>query len=96
MPHDRQLIHLRGIGPSIEADLHDLGITTVEELSRQDGEELYKRLCTLRGVRQDPCVFDVFTCAVAQARNPDLPEELKNWWTWSRIRKGEMEPPRLQ
>ena len=89
------LLILRGIGPSIEADLHDLGVTTVEELARHDAEDLYNRLCTLRGQRQDPCVLDVFNCAIAQARYPDLPEELKNWWTWSRIRKGEKESPQL-
>ncbi len=91
----RQLIDLRGIGPSILADLHDLSITSVEELSRQDGVKLYNRLCGLRGRRIDPCVLDVFNCSIAQARDPDLPAELRDWWTWSRIRKGELDPPHL-
>ncbi len=92
-PAERQLIDLRGVGKSILGDLHELGITRVEELARQDGEELYNRLCNLHGERQDPCVLDVFNSAIAQARDPDLPAELRDWWTWSRIRKGELEPP---
>jgi len=91
---ERQLLDLRGIGKSILGDLNDLGITTVEELARQEGEELYNRLCSLRGRRIDPCVLDVFNCTIAQARDPDLPADLRDWWTWSRIRKGEREPPK--
>lgn len=87
MPGTRHLLDLRGVGPSIAADLHQLGIFTVDQLAQSDGRELYDRLCALTGVRQDPCVEDTFVCAVAQARNSDLPTEQRNWWYWSRLRK---------
>lgn len=84
---ERRLRDLAGVGKSIEADLRVLGITTVEELSHSSGDQLYNDLCRVTGVRQDPCVLDTFRCAVAQARNPDLPAKQRNWWWWSRQRK---------
>ena len=88
MPDTRRLTELRGVGPSIAADLNQLGIFTVGQLAFEDGRELYDRLSALRAIRLDPCVEDTFVCAVAQARDPALPAEKKNWWYWSRVRKG--------
>jgi hypothetical protein len=83
----RRLRDLAGVGRSIEADFHSLGIRSVSELAKSDGDELYRRLCDTTGTRQDPCVLDTFRCAIAQARNPRLPVEQRNWWWWSRQRK---------
>jgi hypothetical protein len=83
----RTLRDLRGVGSSIEADLKSLGIHTVDQLARQEGITLYNQLNALTGVRQDPCVLDTFNCAIAQARNPNLSTEQKNWWWWSQQRK---------
>lgn len=68
-------------------DFEMLGIRSVPQLAKADGKSLYNRLCRLTGTRQDPCVWDVFECAIAQARNPDLPAEQRQWWFWSRVRK---------
>jgi hypothetical protein len=83
----RRLRDLAGVGRSIEADFRRLGIRSVPELATSDGDELYRRLCDITGTRQDPCVLDTFRCAVAQARDPRLPLEQRNWWWWSRQRK---------
>ncbi|HEX4164696.1 MAG TPA: helix-hairpin-helix domain-containing protein [Bryobacteraceae bacterium] len=83
----RKLRDLAGIGPSIERNLHDLGVRSVKNLASRSGDGLYRQLCKSTGVRQDPCVLDTFRCAVAQAKNPDLPVEQRNWW-WSRRRKA--------
>jgi len=87
MSDDRQLKDLAGMGPATLSDLRLLGIHSVAELLRQDGKELYDRLCQRTGQQQDPCVLDVFRCAVAQARDPELPIEERNWWYWSALRK---------
>jgi nucleotidyltransferase/DNA polymerase involved in DNA repair len=87
MAEQRRLRDLRGVGPSIAADLQKLGISSVGALAERDGDELYDRLCALTGVRQDPCVRDTFVCAVAQARDPKLPVEQCNWWYYSAQRK---------
>jgi hypothetical protein len=85
---DRSLTDLVSVGPAMLADFRKLGVETVAQLARQDPARLYERLCRLTGVRQDPCVLDVFCAAVAQARDPKLPREQRNWWFWSRKRKA--------
>lgn len=84
----RQLRELRGIGPAMLKDFELLGVRSVEELADQDSLDLYDRLNQITGRTQDPCVLDTFRCAVAQARNPALPDEQRNWWYWSRRRLG--------
>lgn len=84
---ERQLKDLAGIGPRMLEDLDALGIRTVPQLARADGQHLYQKLCRLTGTRQDPCVLDTFVCAVEQARDPQLPAEKRQWWYWSRVRK---------
>ena len=84
----RQLSDLAGIGPAMLKDFELLRVGSVEQLGAQDPLMLYDDLCRLTGARQDPCVLDTFCCAVAQARDPELPAEQRNWWYWSRIRKA--------
>jgi len=88
--HDqRELAQLDGIGPAMLRDLAKLEVTSVAQLAGEDPRELYDRLSAIEGVRMDPCVYDVFCCAVAQARDPELPDDERLWWTWSRRRKVE-------
>ena len=91
-PDRRHLKDLSGIGPRMLEDFQALGIANVEALRDEDPERLYRRISALKGVRMDPCVLDTFTCAVAQARDPGLPAEQCNWWYWSRVRKGQIQP----
>ena len=83
----RQLSDLHGIGRAMLKDFDLLGVHSVLALAQCDGDELYHRLNKLTNTRMDPCVHDTFVCAVAQARNPQLPREQCNWWYWSAIRK---------
>ena len=87
MHESRQLKDLAGVGPATLADLRILGVHSVTELSLQDGKELYDRLCERTGKQHDICCLDVFYCAIAQARDPHLPKEQRNWWYWSALRK---------
>ncbi|MCC7339692.1 MAG: hypothetical protein IT170_01290 [Bryobacterales bacterium] len=89
-PGGRRLKDLAGIGPRMLEDFEALGITSVEALCGQDPRQLYEQLSAQKGARMDPCVLDTFTCAVAQAKNPNLPVEQRNWWYWSRVRKGQI------
>jgi nucleotidyltransferase/DNA polymerase involved in DNA repair len=88
MTGQRKLRDLRGIGPAMLKDLDLLGVRSVDALARKDGRKLYRKLCELTGTRQDPCVEDALVCAVAQARDPALPVEQRNWWYWSRTKKA--------
>jgi len=83
----RDLASLVSVGPKTLEDFEKLGVRNLGQLAREEPDDLYRRLCTLTGQRQDPCVLDVFSAAVAQARDPELPPEQCQWWYWSRQRK---------
>ena len=84
----RRLQDLVSIGPAMLRDFELLGIRSVKQLTRQNPESLYEKLCRVTGKSQDICCLDVFSAAVAQARNPRLPAEQRQWWFWSRKRKA--------
>jgi hypothetical protein len=71
-----------GIGPSLAADLRDLGVRKVADLKARDPEVMYQELNAMRGVRLDPCVLYVFRCAVYFARTSRPNPELLKWWNW--------------
>ena len=84
----RRLEDLVSIGAVMIRDFRLLGIHSVAQLSRRNPAKLYERLCETTGQAQDICCLDVFRAAVAQARNPRLPMEQRQWWYWSRQRKA--------
>ena len=84
----RQLKDLVSIGPAMLKDFELLGISSVAQLRRRSPQRMYKELCRLRGQRIDPCCLDVFVAAVAQAKDPQLPIEKRQWWYWSKVRKN--------
>ena len=85
-PH--RLADLVSVGPAMLRDFELLGIRSVAQLARQNPERLYERLCLKTGQPVDICCLDVFSAAVAQARNPRLPAGQRQWWYWSRRRKA--------
>jgi nucleotidyltransferase/DNA polymerase involved in DNA repair len=84
----RRLEDLVSVGPAIARDFELLGIQSVAQLARRNPEKLYEQLCIKTGKAQDICCLDVFHAAVAQARDPNLPLEKRQWWYWSRQRKA--------
>ena len=74
---------LRNVGPATLADFKVLGIGTLAQLATQDADELYLRLCQQTARRHDPCVHDVFTAAIHQARTG----EGVDWWNFTPARK---------
>lgn len=79
---------LRSIGPASLKDFDLLGVTSLDDLAGRDPQGLYDALCRLKGQKVDICCLDVMHCAVAQARNPHLPPEQRDWFWWSRNRKA--------
>lgn len=88
MQPTRKLGDLSGVGKAMLEDFALLKIRTVDELAAADPQKLYEDLCRRTRSKQDPCVLDTFRCAVAQARDPELPIDQRNWWYWSRLRKA--------
>ena len=79
-----ELQRIPGVGPSIAQDLLDLDVRRVVDLKGADPEELYERLCTLRGGHIDRCVLYVFRCAVYYASNDAHDPDLLKWWNWKK------------
>ncbi len=89
MPTDERCLQdLVSIGLAMLRDLELLRIRSVAQLARKNPRRMYRDLCRLTGQPQDICCLDVFTTAVAQAKNPQLPIEQCQWWYWSRKRKA--------
>ena len=71
------------VGPATVADLHQLGITTPTQLIGRDPYALYDALCARTGVRQDPCVADVFISAIRFMEGAPP----RGWWHYTPERK---------
>ena len=82
-----RLQDLISVGPAMLRDFELLGIRSVKRLARQNPAKLYQKLCRTTGQKIDICCQDVFSAAIAQARNPLLTAEQCQWWYWSRQRK---------
>ncbi len=78
---------LPGIGPSMAADLRDLGFQKPADLRGQDPEKMYVDLCDLRCQTVDRCVLYVFRCAVYAATNEAPDPELLKWWRWTHMKR---------
>lgn len=83
----RELKDLVSIGPAMLEDFELLGIHSVAQLKKRNPQRMYRELCRIRKQVIDPCCLDTFVAAVAQANDPNLPLEQRQWWYWSRVRK---------
>ena len=82
-----RLQQIPNIGPSIAEDLRLIGISSPRDLLGKDPYAMYDELCRTTGVRQDPCVLDVFIAAVRfMAGEPAMP-----WWKYTPERKRSLE-----
>ena len=79
------LQQIPGIGPSLAADLHRLGIRDVAELRGRDPEALYSELCRQTGHHIDRCVLYAFRCAVYYASESKHDPQLLKWWNWKHL-----------
>jgi hypothetical protein len=71
------------VGPSLADKLRLIGVLSPQDLLGKDPYTMYEDLCQATGVRQDPCVIDVFIAAVRfMAGEPSKP-----WWKFTPERK---------
>jgi hypothetical protein len=78
----RELQQIPGVGKAVARDLWDLGMRRVADLEGRDPEDLYVRLCALRGAHIDRCMLYTFRCAVYYASETAPDPELLKWWNW--------------
>ena len=81
-----RLEEIPNIGPSIAADMRQLGITSPAELPGRDPYAMYDELCRITGQRHDPCLLDTFIAAVRFMEGAPK----KPWWKYTAERKREM------
>lgn len=78
-----ELLSLMNVGMATYKDLQLLGIDSIEQLKEKTPDQLYASLQQITGVKQDPCVWDVFAAIIHEAQTgKKLP-----WWHWTPIRK---------
>ena len=76
------LERIPGVGPSIAADLHGIGMTKVAQLRYADAQSLYDVVCKTTGKIHDRCLLYVFRCAVYYASNEIHEAQKLKWWYW--------------
>ena len=81
-----RLEDIPNIGPSIAADLRQLGINAPAELPGRDPFAMYDDLCRLTGHHHDPCLLDTFIAAVQFMEGAPK----KPWWKYTTERKRVM------
>lgn len=79
----RRLTDLPNIGKAMAEDLRSIGIHEPDQLIGKSAYDLYDALCAKTGVRQDPCVLDVFL-SITRFMAGDDP---KVWWAYTAERK---------
>ncbi len=84
-----RLTDLPNIGPAMDRDLRRLGIDAPRDLIGEDPYILYARLCEITGVRQDPCVLDVFISITRYMAG----EPARPWWAYTEARKRALKSP---
>jgi len=77
-----ELMVIPGVGISVAADLHGLGIHKVSDLVGQDPRSMYEQLCIYQGCKVDGCMLYVFRLAVYYAEQEDHDPDLLKWWNW--------------
>ena len=65
-----------GVGSKIAKYIEEVGVKNFTQLAKANPEEMYTKLCAMRGEKIDRCLLYVFRCAVAFAQKPHT----KQWW----------------
>jgi hypothetical protein len=79
-----KLIDLPNIGKTVAHDLTRIGITSPDQLRGQDPYDLYIRVCTALGEKQDPCMLDVLM-SITDFMDGGEP---RVWWDYTAERKA--------
>lgn len=79
----RRFTDIPNVGPATAGDFETLGLHSPAELAQCDAYVLYRRLCTLTGVRHDPCVIDVFLAVIDFMNGAPA----RPWWHYTAQRK---------
>lgn len=77
-----ELLDIPNIGVAIKKDLESIGITSVEMLKTSNPDDLYDRVCKMKGFKEDRCLLYVFRMAIYYVNNENHDKEKLKWWYW--------------
>jgi hypothetical protein len=80
----KKLTDLPNIGKASEQDLHLLGVYVPEDLLGRCPYKMHAYLSQITGLKQDPCVIDVFL-SITRFMHGDDPQP---WWNYTLERKA--------
>jgi hypothetical protein len=78
----KQLELVPGVGKAISQHLWDIGIRSADDLKGRSAEQLYGRLCKLKGSAVDKCMLYTLRCAIYYASNTKHNRRLLKWYNW--------------
>ncbi len=81
----RKFQDIPNVGTAMERDFRALGLTQPADLKNKNPLQLYKKICTLRGKRQDPCVLDTYLAVVDFMNGAPA----RPWFYYTKNRKRE-------
>lgn len=73
------------VGPAMTRDFNLLGINKPTDLIDKNPLALYKKMCKVSGVRQDPCVLDTYMAVIDFMNGAPT----KPWFFYTKKRKKE-------
>jgi hypothetical protein len=81
-----RFVDIPNVGPATASDFARLGIARPGDLVGLDAYALHAQLEAHTGVRQDPCVIDVFLAAIDYMNGaPATP-----WWRYTPVRRAQL------
>lgn len=79
----KKIQDIPNVGNAMMRDFLLLGIRTPKDLKRVKAFTLYKKMCTLSGSRQDPCVLDTYMAVIDFMNGAPA----RPWWFYTKTRK---------
>lgn len=79
----KRLVDIPNIGPAMVRDFEMLGVKKPADLKSKDAFKLYRKMCGISGVRQDPCVLDTYIAAIDFMNGAPA----RPWWYYTKARK---------
>ncbi|MFM2339703.1 MAG: hypothetical protein RLZZ360_339 [Candidatus Parcubacteria bacterium] len=73
------------VGPAMARDFALLGLKEPSDLKQKDPLALYKLMCKVSGVRQDPCVLDTYIAVIDFMNGAPA----RPWYWYTKNRKKE-------
>lgn len=79
----RKFQDIPNVGPAMTRDFQLLGFKSPQDLKGKDPLKLYKKMCKIRGKRQDPCVLDTYMAVIDFLNGASA----RPWWYYTKNRK---------